>query len=172
MLALMHVAWPSATITENTAPVWAEMLVGVDPVDGLAASKALMRSSKWFPALSEYIEAVQSATRIRTGNVEGITPQNSRAVAELDAVPLSRQEQLANVAEVQRQMRHLIAIGKTQAHWHGGPNSCTACGGLTTDPKTLARYADGRREPAPFVPTGAPDDGWIEDAKSAGRKLQ
>lgn len=134
VLGIFHAAFPAAQITEQTPMVWASKLAGIDLRDGMAAADSLIGTAKFFPSLAEFLESVRSEVRIRTGNTEGRTPQNTRtdpAVAELDeSTSYSREEIEENRAGVSRHVRAVLAAQRGRQHDHRGPNPCSVCGGM------------------------------------------
>lgn len=134
-VAYMQSCWPSATVSEDMTAVWAEQLTRVDPEDGLAAARTLMRSSKWFPSLSEFLDQTRVEARRRTGSVEGRAPAAGE-LPEVAASGVGRDEVLSVVA---RTRAHIAAVGGRN-HWHGGPAPCEVCGGMKPDngPKETA----------------------------------
>lgn len=127
VLGMFQAAYPNAVITEQTAFIWARELVGVDRRDGEEAARTLVRTLKFPPSLAEFIEAEQSACRVRTGNQEGIAP----AKGELEpAEHFTNAEREANVAKLVARSKALVAAQRNAKHWHGGPDPCPTCGGL------------------------------------------
>lgn len=104
ILAMFASSYPAATVTEQTATVWADLLEDVNPDDGLAAAKALIKSSKFFPSIAEFREASRSARRIRTGNPNGVEPQPALQPSEDDRRIPTREEVRSLVAETKRQL--------------------------------------------------------------------
>lgn len=65
ILGYFAAAYPNATVTEETAYVWGDMLREIDPLDGLEAARRLMKSSKFFPSVAEFLEAVKPLSAAR-----------------------------------------------------------------------------------------------------------
>lgn len=167
ILALMSAAWPAATVNENTARVWGGELTNIHGEDALAATHTLIRTSKFFPSVAEFLDVVRPLTA-RRARADQAADYERKALAEGGTVSDPEDGR----AGVSRHIRSILAAQAGRRHWHGGPNPCPTCGGITTDPKTLERYArSGGPDPTPVLPTtSALDDGWIEDAKNVMRE--
>lgn len=119
-VAYMQSCWPSATVTEDMTAVWAEQLGTVEAEDGLAAVRALMRSSRWFPALSEFVEQTRVECRRRTGSIEGRS-----SAGELDAAEgFTRAERESNVGRLVSSMRSTLAAQGGAGHRHVAGERC------------------------------------------------
>lgn len=113
ILALFGAAYPNANVSEPTALVWAENLIGVDPDVGLEAARTLIRTTKWFPSVSEFIEHVGAAKRAHEPEVKA-----------LPEAPLARSEAKRLLAAA----RDVVSKSRQgPKHWHAGPDPCPRC---------------------------------------------
>lgn len=106
VLALMSAAWPNVEIPEHTISVWADELGGLHPDDALQAAHLLIRTSKWFPSISEFLDAARNFTRRR------LETQQPAGELETGETPTA-EEQKVNV-------RRIIAETKQLAETHRG----------------------------------------------------
>lgn len=123
VLAYMAAAYPHANVSEQTALVWAEHLIGVTPDVGLEAARTITKSARWFPSIAEFMEQVRAIDR-------------AHEPAALPAAPnsLASREQ---AAEFIRLARETLAAqrGNARNHYHGtaGPkgawkdDECPVC---------------------------------------------
>lgn len=114
-LAMFSAAYPGAPVTEQTSLVWAENLIGVEPADGLAAARSLIRSSKFFPSIAEFVEQARAEKRARLP----VTRALSSPPADREAVKRMMGETRRALAELRKNQ---------PKHWHGdGNDKCPAC---------------------------------------------
>lgn len=77
VLALMASAWPNSAVDENRARVWTSALDDIHGEDGFAAAKLLIKNSKWFPTIAEFIET-SAACRRRRSDARGLPAETFR----------------------------------------------------------------------------------------------
>lgn len=100
VLGVMVAAWPTTEITAETTAVWVNELEKTHPDDALQAARSLIRSQKWFPAISEFLEAVKAPARARieAENEARSLPSGGRSEADKEHVRKCLAEARAAVA--------------------------------------------------------------------------
>lgn len=106
---------------------WVEYLVRYSSDDAIEAVKALARTSKFFPSISEFEDVIKPIVHFRM-------EQDRSERAALDAAPKDRmisaektRESLAKIREMIEEAR--IGEGASGTHEHTGetPNQCPSC---------------------------------------------
>lgn len=118
-------AYPNQQIADGTVAVWCEHLAGQTVEDAMNAAKRLVRSTRWFPSVAEFLECCRLERELREANF---------VRAELTA-PKESAEQRKRVAErFMAVCRESVASRNKKQHWHGGPDPCPVCGGMKPQP--------------------------------------
>ncbi|HEX9995295.1 MAG TPA: hypothetical protein VGB14_20400, partial [Acidimicrobiales bacterium] len=90
-------AWPQEKFHDRTPDVWADALRNVDPDDGLAAARLLVRSDNWFPSVARFLETANALARQRT--------VYRTALVESTEKPLPVEENLRRARELRASLR-------------------------------------------------------------------
>lgn len=135
ILALMSAAWPYVEITENTGRVWTAELERLHADDALATTHMMIRTSERFPSIAEFLGACRPLTAKRLQAKQAADYERKALEAGATSDPEDGR------AGVSRHINAILAAQRVKNHWHGGPNPCEACGGMTSDPKIRAKYA-------------------------------
>jgi len=120
VLAMLTAAFPNVDLEEPTIELWMSALGEVDHRDGQAAAGAVIRTEKFFPAVSTFFDAVAAEThgrRVREAAMRGLPRPTGRPVG---------QDRFRRAIE---EVWDTLAERGTRKHWHGGPDPCPVCGG-------------------------------------------
>lgn len=151
----------SHKLTDDELEVWyGAALENVDAFLGGMVAQRLVSEDHFWPTPARFSEMRRAVER-----------SQEPAVKALDEAPVTEAE-FSNRKRLIGLMRETLVAQARKEHWHGGPGPCPVCGGITDDPKTLARYAKGRPEVAtatrvPVIPKsnghtfkGSNQTGW------------
>lgn len=90
VLALLSAAYPSASIPEATAMLWADEMANRDPEVCMTAARRIAREDTRFPSIARFLEMVRACTP-------------SEIVKALPELTMSDEDRAANIAKA-RQM--------------------------------------------------------------------
>lgn len=140
VLGILAAAWPNQTITEQTAAVWREMLADVDQSDAMAAARTLVKRSEWFPSIAQFRNEAEANAHARCNRAAA-----SRGLGS-GHKPTSPPPRLIAAA------RQLLAEQRGARHWHGGPDLCPVCGGITTSVSSHRKTTERPPRPSTSEP--------------------
>lgn len=72
ILAYLASAWPNVDMAEETVAVWVDQLAPVDYADAEVAARSVVKSARWFPAPSEFLEHAANAARARRSSAPAL----------------------------------------------------------------------------------------------------
>lgn len=125
-LGYLCAAFPNAPMTDATAAIWLEHLVGYEAEDGMVAVRRIIAESTFFPSIAEF---VTQATAARTNRRRREAPWDGFDVA-LPAGPQTSSER-AQIAKLAGMCRDVVQRSKALGtHDHHGPKPCPVCGGV------------------------------------------
>lgn len=131
-LAALTAAYPSFELSRPTAESWALALRSVQVDDAQAVVARLIRTKTFFPSIAEFFNEESAARRAREHREAAV-----RGLPEVSGHRPRGEEAQGLV----RQLKEELDYGGARGHWHGGPDPCPKCGGMTDKPGTVVRDA-------------------------------
>lgn len=88
-------AYPQTTVSQQTAMVWAEQIASQDASVAFAAARQIVRDSKWFPSIAEYLvecrnERERRKTQELLAELDNPAREELRRIG-LEFIPLCRE---------------------------------------------------------------------------------
>lgn len=114
LLAYFGSAWPRMELPDDTADIWARELADTNADDARDAAKNLVRSSKFFPSIAEFLDECRMVAVRRRIAAPPPALEASTTTVEFPAEDFAA-------------LRSKLKDWTTKGHNHKGPEPCPVC---------------------------------------------